>query len=226
MNIVEIKNLSKSYGDLSALNNINLKVKDKEFLMVIGKSGSGKSTLMHIIAGIDIPDQGLVLINNTDIFNLKDSELTYFRRDNIGLVYQAYNLLSNLNVKENILLPTYLGKRNKNNFKEIIEILNLKDKLENMPSELSGGGKQRVAIARALINKPKIILADEPTGNLDSKSSIEIMNLLKKYNQKGQTILMVTHDKELLKYATRVITLEDGKIIKDSYAKKNNLVRH
>lgn len=226
MNLVEIKNLTKKYGNTYALKNVSLKIKPKEFVMIVGKSGSGKSTLLHTLAGIDEPTEGEVIINDTNIFSLNDKELTFFRRDNIGIVYQAYNLLPSLNVKENILLPTYITKREKNKLSEIIGTLNLKDKLDSMPSELSGGGKQRVAIARALINNPKIILADEPTGNLDQKSSEEIMKLLKKYNQKGQTIIMVTHDTELLKYATRIITLSDGKIIKDSYAKKNNMGKH
>lgn len=226
MNLVEVKNLTKKYDDTYALQNVSLKIKPKEFVMIVGKSGSGKSTLLHILAGIDEPTEGKVIINGSNIFDFSNKDLTFFRRDNIGMVYQAYNLLPSLNVKENILLPTYITKREKNKFSEIIETLDLKDKLDSMPSELSGGGKQRVAIARALINNPKIILADEPTGNLDQKSREEIMKLLKKYNQKGQTIIMVTHDTELLKYATRVIKLSDGKIIKDNYAKKNNMVKH
>ena len=225
MNLIELKKITKNYGEVYALSNINLKIKEKEFLMIVGKSGSGKSTLLHILAGIDIPTEGSIYINGTNLSSLKDKELTAFRRDNIGLVFQAYNLLANLNVKENILLPTYLSKR-KSKLKEIISTLSLEDKLTSMPNELSGGGKQRVAIARALINAPRIVLADEPTGNLDVKSSLEIMRLLQKYNQKGQTIIMVTHDKDLLKYATRIITLEDGTIIKDSYAKKDNNIKY
>lgn len=226
MNIIEIKNLTKKYDNTFALNNVSLRIKKGEFVMIVGKSGSGKSTLLHLLCGIDEPTDGIVKINNTNIFELNNKDLAFFRRENIGLVFQAYNLLPALTVKENILLPTYISGRKKDNLKDIISILSLEDKLDSMPYELSGGGKQRVAIARALINDPKIILADEPTGNLDSKSSIEIMEYLKKCNKRGKTILMVTHDNELLKYATRIIKIRDGKVVEGKYEKKNNKFKH
>jgi len=226
VNLVEIKKICKNYGRVKALKNVSLIIKKGEFIMIVGKSGSGKSTLLHSIAGIDDVSRGNIIIDKTNISKLKNKDLTFFRRDNIGMVYQAYNLLPNLNVKENILLPTYITKRNPENFEEIINTLDLADKLDNMPDELSGGEKQRVAIGRALINKPKIILADEPTGNLDKKTAEEIMNLLKKFNQMGQTIIMVTHNTELLKYATRIIKINDGKIVKDEYVKKINNIKH
>jgi len=226
VNLVEIKKICKNYGRVKALKNVSLIIKKGEFIMIVGKSGSGKSTLLHSIAGIDDVSRGNIIIDKTNISKLKNKDLTFFRRDNIGMVYQAYNLLPNLNVKENILLPTYITKRNPENFEEIINTLDLADKLDNMPDELSGGEKQRVAIGRALINKPKIILADEPTGNLDKKTAEEIMNLLKKFNQMGQTIIMVTHNTELLKYATRIIKINDGKIVKDEYVKKINNIKN
>jgi len=226
LNIIEIKNLTKKYDNTFALNNVSLRIKKGEFVMIVGKSGSGKSTLLHLLCGIDEPTDGIVKINNTNIFELNNKDLAFFRRENIGLVFQSYNLLPALTVKENILLPTYISGRKKDNLKDIISILSLEDKLDSMPYELSGGGKQRVAIARALINDPKIILADEPTGNLDSKSSIEIMEYLKKCNKRGKTILMVTHDNELLKYATRIIKIRDGKVVESKYEKKNNKFKY
>jgi len=226
LNIIEIKNLTKKYDNTFALNNASLRIKKGEFVMIVGKSGSGKSTLLHLLCGIDEPTDGIVKINNTNIFELNNKDLAFFRRENIGLVFQSYNLLPALTVKENILLPTYISGRKKDNLKDIISILSLEDKLDSMPYELSGGGKQRVAIARALINDPKIILADEPTGNLDSKSSIEIMEYLKKCNKRGKTILMVTHDNELLKYATRIIKIRDGKVVESKYEKKNNKFKY
>lgn len=226
MNIIDIKNLTKKYDNTFALNNVSLRIKKGEFVMIVGKSGSGKSTLLHLLCGIDEPTDGIVKINNTNIFELNNKDLAFFRRENIGLVFQSYNLLPALTVKENVLLPTYISGRKKDNLKDIISILSLEDKLDSMPYELSGGGKQRVAIARALINDPKIILADEPTGNLDSKSSIEIMEYLKKCNKRGKTILMVTHDNELLKYATRIIKIRDGKVVEGKYEKKNNKFKH
>lgn len=226
MNIIEIKNLTKKYGKTYALKNVSLRIKQGEFIMIVGKSGSGKSTLLHILSGIDEPTKGSVVINNTNILELGNKDLAFFRRNNIGLVFQSYNLLPALNVKENILLPTYITGRSPDNLKDIVNILSLEDKLDSMPNELSGGGKQRVAIARALINDPKIILADEPTGNLDSKSAVEIMEYLRKCNKKGKTIIMVTHDNELLKYATRIIKLQDGKIVGKRNEKKNNMVKH
>ena len=226
MNIIEIKNLTKKYDNAFALKNVSLKIKKGEFIMIVGKSGSGKSTLLHILSGIDEPTKGSALINGTNIFELNNKDLAFFRRENIGLVFQSYNLLPALTVKENILLPTYITGRNSDKLKDIVNILSLEDKLDSMPNELSGGGKQRVAIARALINDPKIILADEPTGNLDSKSSIEIMEYLKKCNKQGKTIIMVTHDNELLKYATRIIRIVDGKIVGNKNDKKINMVKH
>ena len=222
MEILNVKNLSKKYingkNEFWALKNINFKVNKGEFVMVTGKSGSGKSTLLHLLAGLDNPTSGLVRINNQNIYDLSDKEMTIFRRKYIGVIYQFYNLIPVLNVRENIILPALFdGKMiSDSQVLELLSSLGLLDKADMFPNDLSGGQQQRVAIGRALINKPKILLADEPTGNLDSKNSRAVMKLLQFYNKKfKQTIIMVTHDYSLVKWADRVIVIGDGKIIKD-----------
>ena len=220
--ILKCENLSKEYGNdmnkIQALDNISFTVKKGQFISIVGASGSGKSTLLHLLGGIDKPSSGKVIINNINICELSSDELAVFRRKNIGIVYQFYNLLPIMNVKENIVLPCQLDKQkiNKEELEELLKILNLQDRIEHLPNQLSGGQQQRVAIGRALINHPAIILADEPTGNLDSKTSKDIIELLRLSNKKyHQTILLVTHDENLASQADRVITIQDGKIFKD-----------
>lgn len=226
MEILKAEKINKKYGEgkneFYAIKNINLSVNKGEFIAITGKSGSGKSTLIHILSGLDSLDEGKVYINNEDIFKLKDEKLTIFRRKNIGIIYQFYNLLPMLNVRENILLPSLLDKKkvNPKRFKNMIKTLELESKLDEYPNNLSGGQQQRTSIGRALINRPKILFADEPTGNLDSKNSMKIMKLLKYYNKKyKQTIIMVTHDKSLARMCDRNVYMKDGKIIKDEYKK-------
>lgn len=223
MNLIEVKNLTKKYNNEVALNNVNLNIKKGEFLMILGRSGSGKSTLLHLLAGIDKPSSGGVFFLGKDIYKMKKKSLLNFRRNNISIVYQSYNLFESLSVLENILLPAQISGKDIL-YEDIVIRLNLSDKLDKLPSSLSGGERQRVALARSLINNPKIILADEPTGNLDPKSRDEIMKLLKKYNKEGRTIVMVTHDYALLKYASRVVKLNDGRVI--SVEKKINNRKH
>ena len=232
MEILNVKNLCKKYGrddnEFYALKDINFSVSKGEFIIVTGKSGSGKSTLLHILAGLESFDDGEVIINNQNINDLNDKELTIFRRKNIGVIYQFYNLLPMLNVRENIILPSLLDKKkiSEKRFNNLIKILGLSDKLDFMPNDLSGGGQQRVSIGRALMNRPKILFADEPTGNLDSKNSRRIMRLLEEYNKKyRQTIIMVTHDDYLAKRCDRNIVMKDGKIIKDEFKKILNKKR-
>ena len=222
MEILKVENLSKLYGENDnitiALDNVSFSVQEGEFIAIIGASGSGKSTLLHIIGGIDKPTKGKIIVNRQDITNLPDKELAIYRRRTASLVFQFYNLIPILNVKENISLPIRLDNKKVDNEKveELITILGLTDKQNKLPNQLSGGEQQRVAIGRALMCETKILLADEPTGNLDSKNSIEIVKLLKEYNEKyNQTIILVTHDIEVAKQASRIITLQDGKIIKD-----------
>lgn len=222
MNILSVKNLSKIYGDennhVIALDNVSFDVEIGEFIAIIGASGSGKSTLLHQIGGVDHPSSGKVIINNTDIYTLNENDLAIFRRNEIGLIYQFYNLIPVLNVKENITLPLQLAhqKVDQKRFNTLIEQLGLSNRLKHLPNQLSGGQQQRVSIARALINKPSLVLADEPTGNLDSKNSDEIIRLLKEANEKyHQTIIIITHDNNIAKLANRVITIKDGKIISD-----------
>lgn len=222
MEILKVNNLSKKYGsgenEFYALRDINLSIKKGEFVSITGKSGCGKSTLLHLLSGLDLPTDGEVIINNQDIYKFSEKELTIFRRKNIGIIYQFYNLIPNLNVKENILLPLFLDKRkvNEKRLKELIKTLGLSSKINFMPNDLSGGLQQRTAIGRALINKPKILFADEPTGNLDSKNSQKVMSLLEYYNKKyNQTIVMVTHDLSLARRCKRNIVMKDGKIIND-----------
>ena len=222
MNILSVKNLSKIYGDennhVITLDNVSFDVEIGEFIAIIGASGSGKSTLLHQIGGVDHPSSGKVIINNTDIYTLNENDLAIFRRNEIGLIYQFYNLIPVLNVKENITLPLQLAhqKVDQKRFNTLIEQLGLSNRLNHLPNQLSGGQQQRVSIARALINQPSLVLADEPTGNLDSKNSDEIIRLLKEANEKyHQTIIIITHDNNIAKLANRVITIKDGKIISD-----------
>jgi putative ABC transport system ATP-binding protein len=222
MEILKVVNLSKAYGTgntlVKALDNVSFSIEEGEFVAIIGPSGTGKSTLMHIIGGVDQPTNGQVLINGIDIYNMSDDQLSIFRRKKIGLIYQFYNLIPVLNIEENITLPLLLDnqKVDKEYLKDIIDILKLKDRIKHLPNELSGGEQQRVAIGRALITKPALILADEPTGNLDSKRSKEIMELLKESNKKyKQTIILVTHNNDLASQVDRIITIDDGKMVSD-----------
>ena len=221
MNILKTSNLKKYYGNgenlVKAIDNANIDIKEGEFVAIVGKSGSGKSTLLHMMGGLDNPTEGKVYINDKDIFSLKEEKLAIFRRRNIGFIFQNFNLIPSLNVWENITLPVGLdGKEiNKPFVTDIINSLGLESKVDALPNTLSGGQQQRVAIARALVARPAIILADEPTGNLDSKTSDEVMSLLKtmikKYNQ---TLVMITHDETIAQRADRVIYIEDGKVVK------------
>ena len=220
MKILQASNLTKIYGsgenEVHALDGVNFSVEKGEFVAIVGTSGSGKSTLLHMLGGLDRPTGGNVEVDGKEIFSLKDEELTIFRRRKIGFVFQNYNLVPVLNVYENIVLPVQLdGKTPDASYIDsIIETLGLERKLENLPNNLSGGQQQRVAIARALASKPAIILADEPTGNLDSKTSQDVLGLLKVTSQKyGQTIVMITHNEEIAQLADRIIRIEDGKIV-------------
>ena len=199
-----------------AINGINLKVEQGEFITIVGTSGSGKSTLLHMIGGLDVPTSGEIYISGKMLSRMNDNEITIFRRRNIGFIFQNYNLLPSLSVYENIVLPVELdgGEVDHIFLDEIIEMLSLKDKIDSMPNKLSGGQQQRVAIARALIAKPAIVLADEPTGNLDSKSSADVLGLLKRTGEKfNQTIVMITHNNEIAQLADRIIRIEDGRIV-------------
>ncbi|ADL53837.1 ABC transporter ATP-binding protein [Clostridium cellulovorans] len=222
MEILKIENLSKSYGNgdtaVKALDNVSFTVEKGEFVAIIGPSGSGKSTLLHMLGGVDKPTSGRVLIDNTDIYKLNETQLAIFRRRQIGLIYQFYNLIPVLNVEENINLPLLLDghKVDKKQFDKVVEILNLKNRLTHLPNQLSGGQQQRVSIGRALISNPAIMLADEPTGNLDSKNGTEIIELLKMFNKTyNQTLIVITHDERIALQADRIIAIEDGKITKD-----------
>ena len=220
MSILETKDLRKIYGsgdtEVRALDGVNLNVENGEFVAIVGTSGSGKSTLLHMLGGLDRPTSGSVIVDGKDIFRLKDEALTIFRRRKIGFVFQSYNLIPVLNVYENIVLPIQLdGRRVDENFiGKIVKTLGLDGRLDALPSQLSGGQQQRVAIARALAAKPAIILADEPTGNLDSKTSQDVLGLLKVTSQKfSQTIVMITHNEEIAQMADRIIRIEDGRIV-------------
>ena len=222
MEILKVKNLCKVYGKGStkviALDDINFSVEKGEFVSVIGSSGSGKSTLLHILGAVDKPTLGHVYIDKEDIFKKNDNDLAILRRRKVGLIYQFYNLIPILNVVENISLPVLLDNKKVDNayLEELLDLLDLKARKNHLPNELSGGQQQRVAIARALMARPSILLCDEPTGNLDTKASLEIMNLLKIANTKyNQTIIMITHDMNLTKYANRIIEIKDGKIVSD-----------
>ena len=222
MEILRVENLTKTYGkgenQVNALNNISFSVQKGEFVAIVGASGSGKSTLLHLIGGVDKPTEGKVFVDDKDIYKLNDDALAIFRRRQVGLIYQFYNLIPILNVVENITLPKDLDRDNvdKKKLNELLNMLGLENRKTHLPNELSGGQQQRVSIGRALINNPAIILADEPTGNLDSKSSDEIITALKMCNKNfKQTIIIITHDLEIAKQADRVITLEDGRIVRD-----------
>ena len=220
MNIVTVHNLKKYFGkgenQVKALDGIDLEIEKGKFTAIIGASGSGKTTLLNMIGGMDIPDEGEVIVDGVNLRGLKEKELAVFRRSKVGFVYQSFNLVPTLTVKENILFPLSLAGSTPDPvlFDEIVELLHLKERLNAYPGELSGGGQQRVAIARALIAKPAILLADEPTGNLDSKTSDDVIGLLKMTSQEfHQTIVMITHNPEIAAMADRVIRIEDGRIV-------------
>ena len=222
MEILKVENLTKIYGKgntkVTALDNVTFSVEKGEFVAIVGASGSGKSTLLHILGGVDRPTSGKVIVDKEDIYKLNEANLAIFRRRQVGLIYQFYNLIPILNIEENITLPILLDGRkvDKEYLNELINILGLEKRLNHLPNELSGGEQQRVSIGRALMNRPAILLADEPTGNLDSKSSKEILELLKLSNKKyNQTIIMITHDNSLALNADRIITIKDGRIIND-----------
>ena len=223
MEIVRVENLSKIYGKgntkVVALDNVSFSVEQGEFVAIVGASGSGKSTLLHLIGGVDRPTSGKVFVGGKNIYELDDDKLAIFRRREVGLIYQFYNLIPILNVEENITLPMDLDNRKPDTekLKNLIKLLGLENRKNHLPNELSGGQQQRVSIGRALITHPSVVLADEPTGNLDSKSSDEIMDLLKRSNvEYKQTIIMITHNMELAKHADRVIVIEDGHIKGDN----------
>lgn len=222
MEILKVENLTKTYGKgttkVTALDNVSFSVEKGEFVAIVGASGSGKSTLLHLLGGVDRPTSGKVFIDGNDIYKMNDDNLAIFRRRQIGLIYQFYNLIPILNVEENITLPSDLDNKKVDGKKlqELLVTLGLENRRKHLPNELSGGQQQRTSIGRALITDPSLVLADEPTGNLDSKASDEIVSLLKTSNKKyNQTIIMITHDLEIAKNADRIITIEDGKIIKD-----------
>lgn len=222
MKILEVKNLSKIYGKgdtlVKALDNVSFSVEQGEFVAIIGPSGSGKSTLLHILGGVDTATSGKVIINDTDISKLDETALAIFRRRQIGLVYQFYNLIPILTVEENLTLPLLLDGRkpDKNLIGSLVDKLGLAHRLNHLPNQLSGGQQQRVSIGRALVNNPALMLADEPTGNLDSENSKEIISLLRKFNKENnQTVIIITHDEKIAMSADRVISIEDGKITRD-----------
>lgn len=222
MEILKVDNLTKVYGKdnnkVVALDHVSFSVEKGEFVAIVGASGSGKSTLLHLMGGVDTPTSGKVFIDGKDIYSLSSDNLAIFRRREVGLIYQFYNLIPILNVEENILLPLELDNRKIDKFElnELLKILGLENRRKHLPNELSGGQQQRTSIGRALITKPAIVLADEPTGNLDSKSSDEVVNLLKKMNKEyKQTIIMITHNLDIAAVADRIITIEDGKIVKE-----------
>ena len=222
MEILKVKDLCKSYGKgntlVKALDHVSFSVQRGEFVAIVGSSGSGKSTLLHLLGGVDHPTSGEIIIDGENIYKLDETNLAIFRRRQVGLIYQFYNLIPILNVEENITLPILLDGRkpDKNYLNELIEMSNLKKRVTHLPNELSGGQQQRVSIGRALMNRPSLLLADEPTGNLDSKASKDVVELLKLSNQKyKQTIIMITHDYNLALNADRIITIDDGKIVSD-----------
>ena len=226
MEILRVENLCKTYGKnetlVKALDGISFSVNKGEFVAIVGASGSGKSTLLHILGGVDRPTSGKVLVDNKDVFKLNETNLAVFRRRQVGLIYQFYNLIPILNVEENMTLPLLLdGKQpDRRYLDELIDTLGLRGRVKHLPNELSGGQQQRVSIGRALMNRPSVHLADEPTGNLDSKASREIIELLKLSNKKyEQTIIMITHDNSLALNADRIITIDDGKIVSDKKVK-------
>ena len=222
MEILKVENLNKTYGkgenQVKAVDNISFSVEKGEFVAIIGASGSGKSTLLHLIGGVDRPTSGKVYIDGKDIYTLNDDNLAIFRRRQVGLIYQFYNLIPVLNVSENITFPTKLDGRKVNEAKlnDLLKTLGLEKRRNNLPNQLSGGQQQRVSIGRAMMNEPALMLADEPTGNLDSKASEEIISLLRLSNKKyNQTVIIITHDEKIALEADRIITIDDGRIIKD-----------
>lgn len=223
MEVLRTEDLTREYGfgdnKVIALNHVSFSVEEGEFVTILGPSGSGKSTLLHLLGGVDKPTSGKVYIGGQSIYEMKERELTAFRRREVGQIYQFYNLIPVLNVEENICLPMLLDHRQaeRKDLDELLELLGLTERVNHLPSELSGGQQQRVAIGRALISKPKLILADEPTGNLDQKNSREIIKLFRELNEKyGQTILLITHDEKIAEHAERILVIEDGQIVKDS----------
>lgn len=222
MEILKVENLTKIYGkdktQVVALDHVSFSVEKGEFVAIVGASGSGKSTLLHLMGGVDTPTSGKVYVDGKDIYSLSSDNLAIFRRREVGLIYQFYNLIPILNVEENILLPLELDNRKVDKFElnELLKILGLQNRRKHLPNELSGGQQQKTSIGRALITKPAIVLPDEPTGNLDSKSSEEVVELLKKMNKEyKQTIIMITHNLDIAAVADRIITIEDGKIVKE-----------
>ena len=222
MELLHVEHLSRYYGQgtaqVKALEDVSFSVEKGEFVAIMGPSGSGKSTLMHLLGGVDRPTSGQVFLQGTDLYSMDETALAIFRRRQIGLVYQFYNLISVLNVRENLTLPLLLdGRRvNKAQLEQLVGILGLEDRLNHLPHQLSGGQQQRVSIGRAVIANPALMLADEPTGNLDSRSSAQVMALLRYFHQKkGQTLIMITHDERIARQADRLITIEDGKIARD-----------
>lgn len=227
MEILKVENLTKVYGkgenEVRALNGVSFSVEKGDFVAIIGPSGSGKSTLLHTLGGVDRPTGGKVLVNGQDVYSRSDEQIAVFRRREVGLIYQFYNLIPVLNVEENMSLPVLLDGRNVNRdrLRELIRELDLVGREKNLPNQLSGGQQQRVSIGRALMNSPSIVLADEPTGNLDSKNSHEIVELLKRMNREyNQTLIMITHDESIALQARRIIAIEDGKIVRDEVISK------
>ncbi|MBQ6169233.1 MAG: ABC transporter ATP-binding protein [Ruminococcus sp.] len=227
MEILRVENLCKTYGsgenEVRALDNVSFSIKKGEYVAIIGPSGSGKSTLLHILGGVDKPTSGKVFMDDSDVYTQNDEQLAIFRRRQVGLIYQFYNLIPVLNVTENITLPVLMDgqKVNEERLNELLDILKLKGREEHLPNQLSGGQQQRVSIGRALMNAPAVVLADEPTGNLDSKNSKEIVDLLKVSNKKyGQTLVIITHDENIALQADRIIAIEDGRITRDEVIRK------
>ena len=220
MNLLEVKNICKTYGSgetaVKALRNVSFSVPKGEYVAIVGESGSGKSTLLNMVGALDVPTSGKVLIDGKDIFSMNDRKLTVFRRRNIGFIFQAFNLIPELTVEQNIIFPLLLDyqKPDKRYLEELLTVLNLKDRRNHLPSQLSGGQQQRVAIARALVAKPAIVLADEPTGNLDSKTSADVLGLLQRTSREfDQTLVMITHNNAIAQLADRIVRIEDGKIV-------------
>lgn len=227
MNILRVEHVTKVYGDkttsVKALDNVSFSVEQGQFVAIVGPSGSGKSTLLHILGGVDTPSNGKVFVDGNDMYDLNESALAIFRRRQIGLIYQFYNLLPVLNVRENVTLPLLLDHRNVNEpyYEHLMDIMNLRDRENHLPNELSGGQQQRVSIARALIASPTLVLADEPTGNLDRHNSEEIIALLRKlHEEQNQTLIIITHDEKIAAQADRILSIEDGKIVKDEVIRR------
>ncbi len=227
METLRVEHVSKYYGQqenrVIALNDVSFSVTQGEFIAIVGPSGSGKSTLLYLLGGVDVPSAGRIIVDGQDLSKMKESQLAIFRRRQIGLIYQFYNLIPILNVKENILLPLLLDGRQGNSsyFRSLVDTLGLQDRLQHLPNQLSGGQQQRVSIARAFINKPSIILADEPTGNLDSKNSAEILSLFHHFHREyHQTLILITHDHNIALQADRILSMQDGSIVKDEVIRR------